>query len=77
MTENIGKVDRIARIIVALIMAGLYIGGVITGAPGLVMLGFGIFFVITSFFRFCPVYLPLVLVLAKRKRKVPNLKVCF
>jgi hypothetical protein len=69
MTENIGKVDRIARIIVALIMAGLYIGGVITGAPGLVMLGFGIFFVITSFFRFCPVYLPFGLSTCKKKEE--------
>lgn len=51
MTKNIGGIDRIARIIVGLLLIGLAVAGVIGwwGYIGIVPLA-------TALIRFCPVY---------------------
>ena len=56
--KNMGAADRVFRIAVALLIAGLYYAGVLSGpwAIGLFVLA-GIF-VLTSFVSFCPLYLP-------------------
>ena len=54
-----GSTDRIIRIIVAVIIAGLYFGGFISGTLGIVLLVVAVVFAVTSFFSFCPAYLPL------------------
>ncbi|GAB4449699.1 MAG: DUF2892 domain-containing protein [Bacteroidia bacterium] len=58
MKQNMGKLDRIIRIIVAIIFAALYFMGITKGAVGLILLILGIVFVLTSFLGFCPLYLP-------------------
>jgi DUF2892 family protein len=59
MTKNMGTVDRVIRIVVALVIAGLYFTGRISGILGIVLLVFAVVFVITSFVARCPAYLPL------------------
>jgi hypothetical protein len=56
MKKNMGNLDKIIRIIVAIAFAGLYFGGIITGTMGIVFLVLGGVFVLTSLVSFCPLY---------------------
>ncbi|MFZ4455338.1 MAG: YgaP family membrane protein [Bacteroidales bacterium] len=58
MKKNMGTADKVIRIIVALIIAGLYFGGVVEGTLGIVLLVVAAVFVLTSVVSFCPLYLP-------------------
>ena len=58
MKKNMGKADRIIRLIIAAIIATLYFTNVITGTLGIVLLVLGGVFVLTSFVSFCPLYAP-------------------
>ena len=53
-----GSTDRIIRIVLAVIIAGLYYGGYISGTLGIVLLFVAVVFALTSFVSFCPAYLP-------------------
>lgn len=53
-----GKADRAVRTIIALVIAGLYFGDVITGTLGIVLLVLAVIFLATSFISFCPLYAP-------------------
>ncbi len=53
-----GFTDKIMRMIVAIIIGYLYYTKVISGTLGLFLGALAIIFVITSFIRFCPLYLP-------------------
>lgn len=44
------------RFLLAAIFIGLYLGGVVTGTLGIVLVVFGVVFVGTSFISFCPLY---------------------
>ena len=59
MKKNMGKTDRIIRVVIAVIIAGLYYGGYISGTLGLVLLILAAVFVLTSLVSFCPLYVPL------------------
>lgn len=56
MEKNMGNVDKIVRIIIAIIIAYLYYSEKITGTLGLVLLVLAVVFVLTSFIGFCPLY---------------------
>ena len=58
MKKNMGSTDRIIRIVLEVIIAGLYYGGYISGTLGTVLLVVAIIFALTSFISFCPAYLP-------------------
>ncbi|TAH19666.1 MAG: DUF2892 domain-containing protein [Cytophagales bacterium] len=58
MKANMGKIDRAVRIVVALIIIGLYLMNQISGTVALVLLAFAGVFILTSFVSFCPLYLP-------------------
>ncbi|MEI7676300.1 MAG: DUF2892 domain-containing protein [Bacteroidales bacterium] len=58
MKKNMGTVDKVIRVIVALVIVGLYFGGVITGTLGWVLIVLALIFVLTSLISFCPLYLP-------------------
>lgn len=53
-----GSTDKMIRLIVAAVISGLFIGNVISGIFGYVLLAFAAVFVLTSFVGFCPLYLP-------------------
>lgn len=67
MKKNMGLVDRITRVLIALIVLGLYIGNFISGTSALLFLGLSVIFVITSLLSFCPLYLPFGINTCKRK----------
>ncbi|MCS6993887.1 MAG: DUF2892 domain-containing protein [Anaerolineales bacterium] len=58
MTPNMGTVDRIIRLVIAAVLAYLYLGGVVTGTLGIVLLVVAVVFAATSAIAFCPMYLP-------------------
>ncbi len=56
MKKNMGGSDRIIRIIVALLVVGLYYFKVIDGTLAYVLLAVAAVFLLTSFISFCPLY---------------------
>lgn len=67
MKKNMGNADRIIRVMIALIMGGLYFGGVITGTLGIVLMVLAVVFVLTSAISFCPLYAPFGIKTCKTK----------
>ena len=58
MKRNIGTTDRLVRLLAALILGALYFMGILTGTAGAIAVGVAAALVLTSFLRFCPLYLP-------------------
>jgi hypothetical protein len=58
MKKNMGMADRVIRIFVALIIAGLYFTNQITGLAAIILLILAAIFILTSFISFCPLYFP-------------------
>lgn len=56
MKKNMGKVDRILRVIAAIVLAVLYFTDIITGTIGLVVLIFACVMFLTSLMGSCPPY---------------------
>lgn len=56
MKKNMGSADKIIRVIIAALIAVLYLTGVLKGTPGLILLIVAIVFVVTSLIGFCPIY---------------------
>ncbi len=67
MKKNMGTIDKVIRILVAVVFAVLYFTGVVTGTLGIVLLILGAVFVLTSVVSFCPVYLPFGLSTRKKE----------
>ena len=51
-----GSTDKIIRVVVAIVFAGLYFSGTVVGTMGYVLLALGCIFVLTSVVSFCPIY---------------------
>jgi len=58
MKKNMGNVDRIIRVLLALLVGVLYYLNMITGTAAIILGVFAVIFLITSFLSFCPLYLP-------------------
>jgi len=56
--KNMGTVDKVIRILVAVVIAVLFFTNIITGILGIVLLVLAGIFVIVSLISFCPLYLP-------------------
>jgi hypothetical protein len=56
MKRNMSDLDRIARVVIAIVFGYLYFGGIVTGALGVVLLVLGVVFALTSVVSFCPLY---------------------
>jgi hypothetical protein len=56
MKKNMSSADRLVRVIVAAVIATLYLSNVISGTVGLVLLILAGVFVATSLISFCPLY---------------------
>jgi len=68
MKLNMGRIDRTLRVIVAAVIAVLFLTKVITGTLGIVLLVVGGVFLLTSLVGTCPLYLPFGLsTLGKKK----------
>ena len=58
MKTNMGSLDRAIRIVIALVIGGLYFTNVIGGTTAIVLLVLAVVFIATSFLGFCPLYHP-------------------
>lgn len=58
MKKNMGSADRIIRLIIAAVIAGLFFTNIITGTLGIVLLVLAGIFLLTSLVSFCPLYAP-------------------
>lgn len=56
MKKNMGGADRMIRLLLAAIFAGLYFTDTVTGTFGIVLLVLAVVFVLTSLVSFCPLY---------------------
>lgn len=56
MKKNMGNIDKIIRILVAIVVAVLFFTNVISGTLGIVLLVLAGVFVLTSLISFCPLY---------------------
>ena len=58
MKKNMGTIDRIIRVVLALGVLGLYLAHQITGTVAIVLGVLAVIFVLTSIISFCPLYAP-------------------
>jgi hypothetical protein len=56
MKTNMGTLDKVLRVAVAAVIAGLYLGNVISGTIAIVGLVVVVIFLLTSTIGFCPLY---------------------
>ncbi len=56
MKKNIGKLDRILRLIISAILLVLFFTKTVSGVLGIISLIFSIVFIITSITGFCGLY---------------------
>ena len=56
MKTNMGGMDRIIRVLVAIVAVALYFTGTLTGTLGIVALVVAGIFLLTSVVSFCPLY---------------------
>lgn len=61
-----GSVDRIVRIVLALVFAALIFTGTVSGVWAIILGILAVIFVATSFLSFCPLYLPFKLSTLKK-----------
>jgi len=67
MKKNMGTVDKVIRILVAVVVVILYFTHVITGVLAIILLAVAAIFVVTSFLSFCPLYWPFGLSTRKKE----------
>jgi len=58
MKKNIGTIDKIVRILIAVVIAILYFTNVLSGTLGIILLILSAIFILTSLLGVCPLYLP-------------------
>jgi hypothetical protein len=56
MKKNMGTIDKITRVVIAIAISILFATNVISGTLGIVLLLLSIVFVVTSMISFCPLY---------------------
>jgi hypothetical protein len=67
MKKNMGTVDKVIRILIAVIILVLYFTHVITGTLAVFLLILAGVFVVTSLIGTCPLYLPFGLSTGKKE----------
>jgi hypothetical protein len=68
MKKNMGTVDRVIRILLAVVVAILYSTDQISGTLAIILGLFAVIFVLTSFIGFCPLYVPFKLSTKKAEK---------
>ena len=56
MKANLHDVDKVARIILAIVVAVLYFTGIISGTVAIILSVIAALLVVTVFINFCPIY---------------------
>lgn len=68
MKSNIGTLDKVIRVLLALSIVALYFTNVISGIITIILLVFSGIFIMTSFISFCPLYLALGISTRKKEK---------
>lgn len=58
MPKNMGTVDRIIRVLLAVVVAILFLTNQLSGVAAIILGILAVVFLLTSLFAFCPLYLP-------------------
>jgi hypothetical protein len=58
MKRNMGTIDRVIRILIALVVVVLYFTNLISGTLAIILLILSGIFILTSIVSFCPLYFP-------------------
>jgi len=58
MKKNMGTIDRVVRVVIAIVLIVLYALGYISGTLGIILLVLSGIFILTSLVTTCPLYLP-------------------
>lgn len=56
MKKNMDPADRMVRLLLAAIFAGMFLANIVTGTLGIALLVLSGVFIVTSLVRFCPLY---------------------
>jgi hypothetical protein len=56
MKNNMSKIDRIIRVIIAIVISALYFGNRIPESWGFILMTVSTVFMLTSLINFCPIY---------------------
>jgi len=67
MTKNVGTIDRVIRVVLAIILGYLYFSGIVTGALGIILLIIGVILLFTGLVGFCALYKPLGISTCKKE----------
>jgi hypothetical protein len=68
MKMNMGTVDRVIRVLLAVVVAILYFTDQVSGTLAIILGLFAVIFVLTSFIGFCPLYVPFKLSTKKAEK---------
>lgn len=58
MKKNMGNLDRIVRLLLAIVIAVLYFTNILSGTIAIILVIFAVVFISTSFISYCPLYSP-------------------
>lgn len=58
MKKNMGNLDKVIRVLAAILILVLYLTNEINGKVAIILLILAGVFILTSFISFCPLYLP-------------------
>jgi hypothetical protein len=67
MKKNMGTIDKVIRILVAVVVVVLYFTHLISGILAIILLILSGIFIVTSIISFCPLYLPFGLSTRKKE----------
>jgi hypothetical protein len=67
MKKNMGTIDKVIRILIAVVVVVLWLTNVISGILAIILLALSAIFIVTSFLSFCPLYIPLGLSTRKKE----------
>jgi hypothetical protein len=56
MKSNVGSIDKVVRILIAVVISILFFTGTVQGVVAYVLLALGAIFLLTSAVGFCPLY---------------------
>jgi hypothetical protein len=56
MNKNMGNLDKLIRVLLAMVFVILYLTGAVAGTLGLALVAIAVLFVLTSLVSFCPLY---------------------
>ena len=68
MKTNVGTVDKVVRILIAFVIAGLYFTNQVSGVAAIILLILAVTMILTSFMSFCPLYLPFGISTRKKEK---------